>query len=262
VTRRPTTKMVRMDPRPPAPRELVRLVIDYASVDDFLVDFEESLSGGSTCIETSRQMEVRTVVELELAFPGLREPIVIPAIVKARDEARNEITVGFLDNASQRLAALVDRIRMRDARTVGHVYNVLIVEDNHHISELVRSGLAATAKRELKDVAFAFETATDGASALQLFKARSFDAAIIDVYLPVLDGATLIQQVRQTLQLTVPIIAMSGGGDSARIAAQRAGATVFLDKPVRLRQVVETIRQLIGLPSVRVNVHERQGERA
>jgi DNA-binding response OmpR family regulator len=40
---------------------------------------------------------------------------------------------------------------------------------------------------------------------------------------------------------------MSAGGDGARSAALKAGASVFLDKPVRLREVVATMRQLLSV---------------
>ena len=81
-----------------------------------------------------------------------------------------------------------------------------------------------------------------------MLKTRSFDAAIVDVYLPVLDGASLIQQARTNLGLTnLPIITMSAGGADARSAALKAGASVFLEKPVRLREVVATMRQLLSV---------------
>ena len=125
--------------------------------------------------------------------------------------------------------------------------NVLIVEDNKYVCELVRQGLAGTARREMKDVTFAFSTAEDGAAALELLKTRTFDAVIVDVYLPVLDGASMIQQARTSLGLKLPIITMSAGGESARNAALSAGASVYLQKPVRLRDVVATMRQLLAV---------------
>ncbi|HUS27454.1 MAG TPA: hypothetical protein VMZ53_03065, partial [Kofleriaceae bacterium] len=63
---------------------------------------------------------------------------------------------------------------------------------------------------------------------------------------PVVDGAKVISTARTELALTsLPIIAVSAGGDSARKSALGAGANIFLDKPMRLRQVIETIQKLI-----------------
>ena len=45
----------------------------------------------------------------------------------------------------------------------------------------------------------------------------------------------------------LPIIAVSAGGDRARQFAMTAGADFFLDKPMRLRQIIETMQQLLDL---------------
>ena len=57
----------------------------------------------------------------------------------------------------------------------------------------------------------------------------------------------MITAARVELELTdLPIIAVSAGGDAARRAALDAGANIFLDKPMRLRQVMETIQRLLA----------------
>ena len=76
---------------------------------------------------------------------------------------------------------------------------------------------------------------------------ETFDALIVDIYLPVLDGAQVISQARGKLGLTeLPIIAVSAGGDAARRSALSAGANVFIEKPVRLRDVRETMQRLLA----------------
>jgi CheY-like chemotaxis protein len=148
----------------------------------------------------------------------------------------------------ERLDALVRLIQRRDPRAVARVLRILVAEDNPHITELLCSGLGASAKRTFgDDLAFAFATAENGASALQLLRDVAFDLAIIDVYLPVLDGTKVIDQVRSELGLQLPIIAISEGGESARNSAIRAGADVFLAKPMRLREVFDSMRQLVPL---------------
>lgn len=225
---------------------MLRLVVDYESADEFLADYDANLKANAATIATSRSIDIGTIIELGFAFPGLLVPIVVDAIVSNKVDVGLEVRL--LSGAAQKLEEIVERVRARDPQVIAQVLNVLIVEDNKHVCELVCQGLAGTARRELKDVTFQFETAEDGAAALELLKTRTFDAAIVDVYLPVLDGASMIQQARTSLGLTdLPIITMSAGGDSARDAALKAGATVFLDKPVRLREVVATMRQLLAV---------------
>ena len=231
--------------RQPANKELLRLVVDYDSADEFVADYDANLAASLATITTTRTIEIGTIIEVGIAFPGLLQPIVLDAIVQRRVE--NALTITLLPGGGPKLKAIVERVRKRDPKLVAQVLNVLIVEDNKHVCELVRQGLTGTARREMKDVTFAFSTAEDGAAALELLKTRTFDAVIVDVYLPVLDGASMIQQARTSLGLKLPIITMSAGGESARNAALSAGASVYLQKPVRLRDVVATMRQLLAV---------------
>ena len=73
------------------------------------------------------------------------------------------------------------------------------------------------------------------------------DAMIVDVYLPVMDGPRLIAAVRSELKSRVPIIAVSAGGDPAHRAAMAAGADIFIDKPMQLRRVMDTMRAIMKL---------------
>lgn len=250
MTRRlPTGKFAALQQSSAGPPP-VRLIVEYEDVDDFLVDYEEALSRGHGLVQTPRVLDVGSPLELALSLPGLVEPLVVSAIVRAVGQPQDGqdawLEVELLSTALSRLATLVPRLRDRDRRVLMPVVNVLIVEDNTHVSELVTSGLAASARREVRDVMFTFQTAKDGGAALELLKRKTFDVAIIDIYLPVLDGSTLIRQMRTTLELaSMPIIGISGGGASAQAAAIRAGATLFLDKPVRLRHLIDAMRALI-----------------
>lgn len=241
---RHTSKLTRLDPT----REQVNLILDFEDVDDFLADYDANLSQGVALIETDRYLSEGTGVQLRISFPGLLAPVVIDGVARTLDNEDGITGIRVQLRPDPVRDRLVERIRARDRAVILPVVRVLIVEDNHHVAQLVSNGLAASARRELGQVAFTFTTAEDGAVALELLKQTTFDAAIVDVYLPVLDGPGFIRQARTALGLTdLPIITMSGGGDSARNAALSAGATAFLDKPVRLKQVVDTMRQLIKL---------------
>jgi uncharacterized protein (TIGR02266 family) len=232
-------------------RTPVRLIVDYEDVDDFLGDYTENLSSGGTFIHTGRVFAIGTSIQLVLSFPGLVQPIALEGVVRwARGLPRPGIGVEFLAGPSEvKLAALVDRVRHGDPFTVAHVVKVLVVEDNPHVCELICSGLSAATKRVFGDgLAFTFTVAVNGRAAMELLEAERFDAVIIDVYLPVVDGPQVIDFARSALGLvTLPIIAVSAGGEHARDAALAAGASTFIHKPMRLRQVIDTMRQLVKL---------------
>lgn len=121
---------------------------------------------------------------------------------------------------------------------------VLVVEDNPHVAELIRHGLRGNAS---VDAEFVIDCvmARDGYEATEQLRASRFDALIADIYLPGMDGASLIAAVRAGDHPDLPIIAVSAGGDPARKAAMDAGANVFVDKPMRLHALVATLQKLV-----------------
>ena len=233
-----------------ADREAITLFVEYEGADDLLGDYTENLSSGGTFVATSRQLPLDTNIQLVLSFPGLLEPISIEGVVRHhRSEgdvqgAGIEFTPGPARDA---LAAVCDRIRQRDPKTVSRLFRVLVVEDNRHVAALIQDGLRGSTRRDFQGgVSFVFRSAEDGRQAVEILRTEQFDALIIDVYLPVLDGPKVISTARRELGLLdLPIIAVSAGGDAARRAALDAGANIFLDKPMRLRQVIDTIQRLL-----------------
>src|SRR5579862_9559905 len=66
---------------------------------------------------------------------------------------------------------------------------VLIIEDDEKISGFVRKGL--------QEAGFAVDQASDGRSGLHLALTEPYDAAVIDLMLPQLDGLSVIQEMRR-----------------------------------------------------------------
>lgn len=228
----------------------IRLVVEYEDAEDFIGDYRANLSAGGTFIHTTRVLEIGTEIALALSFPGLLRPILLAGVVRwSRGGAQPGAGIEFVPGGDlERLDELVQLIQQRDPCAVSRVVRILVAEDNPHICELLCTGLGASARRSFGDaLAFCFVTAENGASALELLRTSAFDLAIIDVYLPVLDGAKVIGQVRTALGLQLPIIAISAGGELARDSAIAAGANAFLPKPMRLREVLDSMQQLVAL---------------
>ena len=235
-------------------REPVTLFVEYEGADDLLGDYTENLSSGGTFVATNRELPIGTQITLVLGFPGLLEPISVEGTVRwtrgPQDGSQEEAGAGIEFTpgpARDQLAAVIEKIRQGDPQTMSRVFKVLVVEDNRHVAQLIQDGLKGSSKREFGGgVSFQVSNAEDGRAAIEALRRDTFDALIIDVYLPIVDGAKVISTARTELALTnLPIIAVSAGGDSARKSALEAGANIFLDKPMRLRQVIDTIRKLI-----------------
>jgi uncharacterized protein (TIGR02266 family) len=235
-------------------REPVTLFVEYEGADDLVGDFTENLSSGGTFVTTNRELPIGTRVNLVLSFPGLLEPISIEGIVRWTRQDGEEGDGGagleFVEGPSRdQLATIVERIRSRDPRTMTRAFRVLVVEDNRHVAALLQEGLRGSSRRDFGgSVSFVFRNAEDGRAAVEILRTERFDALIIDVYLPIIDGPKVIFQARTELGLdALPIIAVSAGGEPARRMALEAGANIFLDKPMRLRQVIDTITRLLGI---------------
>ncbi len=226
--------------------------MDYEGADDLVGDYAENLSNGSTCIHTARALEIGTEVELLLSFAGLVRPIALLGVVRwsrgLAGASDHGIGIEFveMEETLQRLAAVMEAIARRDPAYVGRVIRVLVVEDNPHVARLLREGLTTSSDKVGDGLAFRFSESVSGRDAIAICRSQRFDAAIIDVYLPDLDGAAVIRALRE-VSGRVPILAVSAGGDAARRAALGAGADLFLDKPMRLRQVIDSMRRLIAV---------------
>jgi uncharacterized protein (TIGR02266 family) len=218
-----------------------------------LNDYTINISKGGTMLRTRRHLEEGDGVDLILSFPGLLEPITLQGVVRwVRIEGQDK-TVGvafdFRDPLSRNvLDQLVHRVREKDPAIMAPSVSILIVEDNPHVARLISEGLNAYQQRTKDHTTFAIAHATDGKKALERLIQHPCDVLIVDIYLPVMDGATLISILRNDQRWEgLPIIAVSAGAQEAQEMALGAGADFFLNKPFRLSDILETMSRLLGM---------------
>ncbi len=114
---------------------------------------------------------------------------------------------------------------------------ILIVEDDAKIASFVVNGL--------KQTGYAVDPSADGEEAFGLASTINYDAAVIDVMLPALDGLSLIRQLRQR-QLRLPVIVLSArAAVDDRIRGLQAGADDYLTKPFSFAELLARIQALI-----------------
>lgn len=90
---------------------------------------------------------------------------------------------------------------------------------------------------------YAVVTAADGEEALAYVSRLSFDAIVLDLHLPKVDGLTIIAQVRA--RGDTPIVTLSAGEEWIHDEARKRGADVTLSKPCLPHELLETIRSLL-----------------
>lgn len=232
------------------PRLPVQLTVDYVDADDLVADYTTNISIGGTFIITEQKVELGATVELALSFPGLLQPLSMSGIVRWSQQKTGDLRgvgIEFVEigpETQMRLEEFLERIQSGDPALVTRPLRVLLVDDNEHVAGLIRQGLALISERSEEALMFVFETAKDGRHGLDLFSELQPDLVIVDLQLPVLDGLSLISQLRIDGTET-PIIAISALGDEGRKPALRAGANMYLPKPVRFRDLGNAVTSIM-----------------
>jgi two-component system OmpR family response regulator len=114
---------------------------------------------------------------------------------------------------------------------------VLVVEDDRKIASFVVNGL--------KQNGFAVDSAEDGESALTAASLAPYDAIIMDVMLPKLDGLTVIQQLRASGN-TAPVLILSAKATvDDRVRGLQAGGDDYLTKPFAFSELLARVQALI-----------------
>ena len=236
------------------PRAEIALKVEYANVDAFLDDFAINISRGGAMIRVGPEVGVGDPVELALTFPGLIAPLRVKGVVRCVEAGSGSDLHAGVELEGQGpgdLKETVERIRALEPSLVTPIVRVAVVEDNAHVAKLLTDGLEAYRKRSNAPLAFVTHYAANGKDALALLQVHPCDVLLVDMYLPILDGEGLIRAVRadeKTRQL--PIVALSAGGREARESAVAAGADFFLEKPIRLSEVLGVLQKILT-PSTR-----------
>jgi two-component system OmpR family response regulator len=114
---------------------------------------------------------------------------------------------------------------------------VLVVEDDEKIASFVVNGL--------KQSGFAVDRAGDGEQGLDLASTISYDAAVLDLMLPKLDGLSLLRSLRQR-KITVPVLILSArAGVDDRVLGLQSGGDDYLTKPFAFSELLARIQALI-----------------
>jgi two-component system OmpR family response regulator len=114
---------------------------------------------------------------------------------------------------------------------------VLVVEDEPLLSrELVRS---------LSDAGYAVDPATDGERADFLAHTERYDAVVLDLGLPGIDGLTLLRRWRDAA-IAVPVLVLTARGSwHEKVQGIDGGADDYVAKPFRIEEVLARLRALI-----------------
>ena len=118
--------------------------------------------------------------------------------------------------------------------------NSLTVDDS--------ASIRLTTKVTLSNAGYSVTEAADGAEGLATAKGGRFDLIVTDLNMPVMDGLTMIEELRKLPgQAGVPIIFLTTESDAdLKARAKAAGATGWLTKPFDPEHLVKIVKKVLG----------------
>ena len=114
---------------------------------------------------------------------------------------------------------------------------VLVVEDEPALSKQLAAAL--------KEAGYAADTALDGERADFLARTEEYDAVLLDLGLPRVDGLTILRRWRDA-GLAVPVLVLTARGSwHEKVQGIDSGADDYVEKPFRMEEVLARLRGLI-----------------
>jgi DNA-binding response OmpR family regulator len=114
---------------------------------------------------------------------------------------------------------------------------ILIVEDDRKIASFIQKGL--------RQAGYAVDHVADGETALGMVLANPYDAAVVDIMLPRLDGLSLIEEMRRQSVHTPVIILSAKRSVDDRIRGLKAGGDDYLTKPFSFSELLVRVQALL-----------------
>ncbi len=114
---------------------------------------------------------------------------------------------------------------------------ILVVEDDKKIASFIIKGF--------KQAGFAVDHASDGEDGFHLALHESYDAAVIDIMLPKLNGLSLIEELRRQKVNTPVIILSAKRSVDDRVKGLQTGSDDYLTKPFSFSELLARVQALI-----------------
>jgi len=116
---------------------------------------------------------------------------------------------------------------------------VLIVEDNEINQSLIR--------HLFTNWNISFNICSNGKEAIDILKQEAFNIILMDIQMPVMDGYTAVQEIRLSLKLDTPVIAMTAHAmPGEREKCLSYGMNEYISKPIKEEQLLKLIAQFAG----------------
>jgi two-component system nitrogen regulation response regulator NtrX len=117
--------------------------------------------------------------------------------------------------------------------------HILVVDDEPDIRSLV--------KDILEDEGYTVAVAENGETARQMVRRQQPGMILLDIWMPDVDGITLLKEFTAELGITAPVVMMSGHGTvETAVEATRLGARDYIEKPLSLAKLLHTVEDALA----------------
>jgi uncharacterized protein (TIGR02266 family) len=240
-----------------SPRFPLILQVGYRGNADPIIDCTENLSAGGLFIRTEMKFEVGNVVPLILSFPGLLHPLELEVQVVRRRPTRGSEPGGVAvklrdddDEGKVKLHRLALAAAGKSSPDTPRQFRLILAEDNQLLAQMYATALEKVPRSTIEQLQCDFATTGEEAWSLML-RNPAPNLLITDLVMPLLDGAGLLKRAQAnpaTKDIPVLIITSSELSLDERHRLTRLGARAFLNKPIKLAEIIETVRSLMHLP--------------
>jgi CheY-like chemotaxis protein len=119
---------------------------------------------------------------------------------------------------------------------------ILVIDDDPEMRAMIEQTLVSGG--------YEVACAADGKEGLELHRAKPVNLVITDIFMPVMEGFEVVREFRKEFP-NVALIAISGKPDAPEFlaVAKRWGAVRTLLKPFLARQLLETVKEVLAMPS-------------
>ncbi len=114
---------------------------------------------------------------------------------------------------------------------------LLVVEDDKKLASYVVKGF--------QEAGFAVDHCADGEEAFVMATGNEYDAAVVDIMLPKLDGLSLVHELRQQHSLVPVLILSAKASVDDRVKGLQAGGDDYLTKPFAFAELLARVQALV-----------------
>lgn len=228
--------------------------VNYHTHGALKMDYAQNISRGGLFLATNNAFEMGQDIELQLNTNGLSRPVPVPGKVRWIGERGTPpvrgIGVQFLLDDPEVKAHIEQMINTFDAPQATPTQAetlVYLLDPNDFVAKLYSEGLERMAASDATLSQLTVKRFKTPDELHQALNERRCDVLIIELKSKELDGVSVIEEVHERFHGELPVFAISKPFEGDRDLALHAGASAFLNKPLQMRTLFNTLLVCLGL---------------